>query len=180
MDSVQLEVIAYSNHPSDEAPQAGCRAEIAADARIDRRQLVANIEEELRGQPYVLGEHYEHYSWGAEGASLRLVLEVSTVVGGAAGVVVLFEKLRGLVGGLPRASKRTPAEEGRVFLANVLRERPETIVPQRDVQTAWGHRVDYATPHGRFVVESLADGSLAFSRLSSLDERGVPGDDADR
>lgn len=127
-------------------------ADVGGD--IDREDLLRRIEDGLGSEPFTLDEHYGHFSWGAEGAGLTIVLEVSTVVGGLAGAIYLVEKLTKSFRRAKRPADVEPAsQEARTWLAGLLGERPENIEAESVHTEKTTTRVALTAPQGTSEVE---------------------------
>jgi hypothetical protein len=138
---------------------------------IDRDALLADAQEVLGQQVYVIRDTYTLREWGSSGAAL--VLDVSTLIGGAAGLVYLFETIRGMIRKRAGREDTVPATVSaedaavlsRSWVATCLRVDAGSIDVVEVEATDQGSRVKLETPVGRFNVIRTNDGTRTLKRV---------------
>jgi hypothetical protein len=114
VDWITVRTAAYDGFAMPENLEEAWEEHVSVGGTVDRDALRSEIEEILGTDRYFdLSDRYSVAAWGAAGASLSIMLDVSTVVGGAAGFVYLFERIRDAVRarGEHTDSQAPPTEE---------------------------------------------------------------------
>jgi hypothetical protein len=168
--------IAAGTDPLPESVKVGAVIYLDVSDRVDRDELIDELNVVLRGHPHVLDDRYSDYSWGASGASLDLLVQVAEVIGGVASTGYLIEKVVALARRRGWRIGRTPEESGvrggwgawraRKAVAKVIdaSERETSLVDMHG--TPWGSLVTVDTPFGRFEVEIRQDGVDRITKVS--------------
>jgi hypothetical protein len=146
----------YSGHPLPENLVEAITLAVTVGASLDLDQLTDEIRKDLGGQPRRIKQIYNETGWGASGSGAEIIVDVSTVIGGIAGLQVLWAAIsqRILRRGQPRLiGAEHQAESARTFLAESLGIGTDSIRIIDIVPVGDGHRIGLETPAGPFAVE---------------------------
>jgi hypothetical protein len=195
VDWITVRTAAYDGFAMPENLEEAWEEHVSVGGTVDRDALRSEIEEILGTDRYFdLSDRYSVAAWGAAGASLSIMLDVSTVVGGAAGFVYLFERIRDAVRarGEHTDSQAPPTEEpvegedrwaeepvegedrraegaadwARSWLARCLSLEPESIRITTVEPIDHEFRVTLETKYGTFRIEPGPEGSHRLKRVA--------------
>jgi hypothetical protein len=167
----------FAGSPLPEEVEEAWEDSFIVGGPIDRDALFADVQEVLGQQVYVIRDTYTLHEWGSSGSAL--VLDVSTLIGGAAGLVYLFETLLGMFrkrAGKEEAdpvtiSAEDAADLSRSWTASRLRVDPGSIDIVGVEAIDEGFRVKLETPVGRFHVTRTNDGIQGLKRIRQPTEK---------
>lgn len=163
-DWLKVRVHAYDeNGPLPENVEEGWALAFDVGERFDREQLVEDIEEVLRPEPFVFEDRWSHFSWGAEGAALEIIIGVASGTG-----VLVVERIAELLARRFRkreSAEPTTAEEAVSKARELLAESREVALDSVKVESVErlpsGFRIALSVHSGqRFAVEVDERGSL--------------------
>ncbi|SRR6266487_4505426 len=158
VDGLTVTLRGYSGLPLPEDLTEAVELRVAVGTQLDLEQLADEVREDLAGRVFVIEQRYRETRWGASGDVMQLVVDVSNVVGGVAGLKVLWDAIsprvfrRGRPIPLPMTGE-TSAASARAVVAENLNIGADSIRVVGVEPVGDGYRVNLETPLGPFVVE---------------------------
>jgi hypothetical protein len=172
VDGVHFTITSHSDMPSPETIEDGAELWLDVGARVDRDAVRKELSDALRGEPHALADRYSEFSWGASGAAWHLFLEVSTAVGGVAGVLYVLDRVQQIAnreGWTVGTSLGEVREAARGAVADCIQANRREVTVEDVRLRIRDYEVICSTPVGRFLVRAGNDGIRRVSRLPSAD-----------
>lgn len=90
LDGLNITLVKYDEMPLPEGVVEGWSYHAFVEGKVDREDLIDQLEASMIPRPFTLDEKYGHFSWGADGSILDIILGVS---GGLPGAIYVAEKI---------------------------------------------------------------------------------------
>jgi hypothetical protein len=173
VDWINVRLSAYDGFAMPENLEEAWEEGITVAGQVDRDAIRSAVEEIVGKNRYFdLSDTYSVAAWGAAGAEMTIVLQVSTAVGGAAGFTYLFKEILEAVRARGRHSVRQEptseeaAEWARSWLARSIGVPSESVRVVSVEPVAGGFRVGLEAKYGSFEIEQTKAGPSRLRRVS--------------
>lgn len=159
VDSLQIHLREYEGYALPENFREETLIEVDVHDFVKRDAIVDQLERSIRPQAFELEDRWTHFSWGADSASLVIV--ISSAVGGLAAAIKIAEKLARHLGKPRQIRAEEAPKRVRALLADSLRVPEEALAVEGVERLPSGFRLEVTTAdHRRFVAELDEKGSL--------------------